>query len=79
MARIVTKPFVLQYPDQKKKAFGVGDVVEGDDAEHWYVQAHSDVIPAADPAPADESEKPKRRKAKEEETADPAPADEAKD
>lgn len=42
MARIVTAPFVLNLADGSKKSFAVGDIVEGDEAEHWYAQAHSD-------------------------------------
>jgi len=42
MARIVKSPFVLNLADGSKKHFAVGDIVEGDESEHWYVQAHSE-------------------------------------
>lgn len=42
MARIIHTAFTFQHPNQEKQWFEVGDVVEGDLAEHWYVQHHSD-------------------------------------
>lgn len=56
MARIVKSPFVLNLADGNKKHFAVGDIVEGDEAEHWYVQAHSD-------EPKDESKAEKSARA----------------
>ncbi|MDE2403055.1 MAG: hypothetical protein KGL90_15470 [Burkholderiales bacterium] len=40
--RIVSKAFELNKADGTKVPFAVGDEVEGDLAEHWYVQHHSE-------------------------------------
>ncbi|MEN6629826.1 MAG: hypothetical protein ABFC42_09285 [Sulfuricella sp.] len=91
MARIVTKPFILNSSIGEKKPFAVGDIVEGDEAEHWYVQAHSDEI-VEEAKPETAAQKKAREKAEKAaadavasteeakpETAETAPADEAKE
>lgn len=43
-ARTVTQAFELNQADGTKVFFAVGDQVEGEHAEHWYVQAHSEAV-----------------------------------
>ena len=84
MARIVTKPFILNSSIGEKKPFAVGDIVEGDEAEHWYVQAHSEE-PKGEAATEKVARAPKKAasepkvEAATEESAAVVPADAAKE
>lgn len=56
--RTITKAFELNQADGTKVLFAEGDQVEGEQADHWYVQAHSEEVEVtskgkAKPAPVE--------------------------
>lgn len=75
MARIVKKDFTLNRAGVLT-SFKVGDTIDGEDADHWFAQAHSEEIPVveakAEPVTEAEpiAEKKSRNKAAKAETAD---------
>lgn len=44
MKRIATAPFELTLPGGEKKMFALGEKIDDEHADHWWVKAHSTIV-----------------------------------